>query len=292
MLNAMTLPWQTWVVLTGIVGLLVGSFLNVVIYRLPRMMERQWRADCESLTAGVEAKPLSPYNLAVPRSACPHCQTPIRATDNLPVLSWLLLRGCCRACRGSISIRYPLVELVTAILSIAVVWRFGATWEALCGLALTWALICLTVIDFDTQLLPDQITLPLLWLGLLAARCLGRGPAALPVDIDSAVVGAMAGYLSLWLVFQGFKAATGKEGMGRGDFKLLAALGAWLGWQLLLPILLFSAGAGAIWGIALIALKRHDREQPIPFGPYLAVAGWLIMMWSQPLTASWWPLTR
>jgi len=288
----MTLPWQTWVALVGVIGLLVGSFLNVVIYRLPRMMEQQWRADCHSLTADSDPTAQPTYNLAVPRSACTHCQAHIHPLDNIPVLSWLILRGRCRACNGAISVRYPLVEVLTAILSIAVVWRFGATWEALCGLIVTWALICLTVIDFDTQLLPDQITLPLLWLGLLAARCLGRGTAALPVDVDSAVVGAMAGYMSLWLIFQSFKAATGKEGMGRGDFKLLAALGAWLGWQLLLPILLFSAGTGALVGITLVALKRHDRAQPIPFGPYLAVAGWLIMMWSRPLTASWWPLTH
>ena len=292
MLTVTTLPLQTWIALTGLLGLVVGSFLNVVIYRLPRMMERQWRAECDSLSLGTETSTSSPYNLARPRSACPHCQARIRAIDNIPVLSWLWLRGRCHACRGVISSRYPLIELLTAVLSMAVIGRFGMSWEGACGLTVTWALICLMVIDYDTQLLPDQITLPLLWLGLLAARFLGRGTGTLPVDLQSAVMGAVTGYMSLWLVFQGFKALTGKEGMGRGDFKLLAALGAWLGWQLLLPILLFSAGAGALIGTLLIVLKRHDRQQPIPFGPYLAIAGWLIMMWSQPLTRSWWPLTR
>ena len=292
MLTVTTLPLQTWIALTGLLGLVVGSFLNVVIYRLPRMMERQWRAECDSLSLGTETSTSSPYNLAMPRSACPHCQARIRAIDNIPVLSWLWLRGRCHACRGVISSRYPLIELLTAVLSMAVIGRFGMSWEGACGLTVTWALSCLMVIDYDTPLLPDQITLPLLWLGLLAARFLGRGTGTLPVDLQSAVMGAVTGYMSLWLVFQGFKALTGKEGMGRGDFKLLAALGAWLGWQLLLPILLFSAGAGALIGTLLIVLKRHDRQQPIPFGPYLAIAGWLIMMWSQPLTRSWWPLTR
>lgn len=282
-----TLPLPMLLAGTAFIGLMVGSFLNVVIHRLPRMLERQWALERATPTDAL-AHPSATYNLATPRSACPHCHTPIKALHNVPILSWLLLRGRCASCQAPISVRYPLVELGTMLLSLAVIWRFGASHEAICGLLLTWSLIALAGIDLDTQLLPDQITLPLLWAGLIAAAWLGHGPAPLPVDLKSAVLGAAAGYLSLWSIFQLFRLVTGKDGMGYGDFKLLAALGAWFGWQMLLPILLFAAGAGALVGLLLIALRRHERQVPIPFGPYLAAAGWLIMMASHVLVTPWW----
>lgn len=280
-----------FVALAGVLGLLIGSFLNVVIHRLPKMLEAEWRADCAALDAAMPP-PAARYNLVVPRSACPACGAPITALQNVPVLSWLMLRGRCAACAAPISIRYPLVELASGALSAAVAWRFGFGWEAGLALVFTWTLIALTGIDLDTQLLPDSLTLPLLWLGLLAAALLGRGAAPVPVDLKSAVLGAAAGYLSLWGVYHAFRLATGKEGMGYGDFKLFAALGAWLGWQLLLPVILFAAGSGAILGVLLIVLRRHAREVPIPFGPYLAIAGWLVMIGSRELVAPWWPLAR
>jgi len=286
-------------VVAGLFGLVIGSFLNVVIYRLPRIMEREWRAQCAELTAGEAAgegdpgPPGSPtYNLVRPRSACPACGTPIKAIHNIPVLSWLALRGRCAACGAHISARYPIVELATGIASATVAWRFGWGWEAACALLVSWYLIAMTGIDIDTQLLPDSLTLPLLWAGLIAAAILGRGAATIPVDLRSAVLGAVLGYLSLWSVYHLFRLATGKEGMGYGDFKLLAALGAWLGWQMLLPVILFSAATGAVIGVLLIVLRRHGRDVPIPFGPYLAAAGWLVMMWAPTLVAPWWSLGR
>ncbi|MBS0375454.1 MAG: prepilin peptidase [Proteobacteria bacterium] len=281
-----------FVALAGVLGLMIGSFLNVVIHRLPKMLEAEWRADCAALDAA--APPPAPlrYNLVVPRSACPSCGAPITALQNIPVLSWLALRGRCAACAAPISVRYPLVELVTGALSAAVAWRFGFGWDAGLALVFTWTLIALTGIDLDTQLLPDSLTLPLLWLGLLAAALLGRGAAPVPVDLTSAVLGAAAGYLSLWGVYHAFRLATGKEGMGYGDFKLFAALGAWLGWQMLLPVILFAAGSGAVLGVLLIVLRRHAREVPIPFGPYLAIAGWIVMMGSHQLVAPWWQFAR
>ena len=287
-------------VVVGLFGLLIGSFLNVVVYRLPRMMEREWRAECAELAASnagdgapaVEAPAEPRYNLVVPRSACPACGALIHGIHNVPVVSWLALRGRCANCKARISARYPLVELATGILSATVAWHFGWGWEVVCALPITWALIAMTGIDIDTQLLPDSLTLPLLWAGLLAAAYLGRGAATIPVDLKSAVLGAAFGYLSLWSVFHLFRLATGKEGMGFGDFKLFAALGAWLGWQMLLPVILFSAATGAILGVALIVLRRREREVPIPFGPYLAAAGWLVMMWAPTLVAPWWSLGR
>jgi leader peptidase (prepilin peptidase) / N-methyltransferase len=277
----------------GVFGLLVGSFLNVVIYRLPRIMEAEWRAQCAELAAGDgPAAPVKVYNLVTPRSACPACGAQITALQNIPLVSWLLLRGRCAHCRAPISVRYALIELATAVLSAAVAWRFGFGWEGACALAITWSLIALTGIDLDTQLLPDAVTLPLLWLGLLAAAYLGRGAATVPVDLKSAVLGAAFGYLSLWSVYHLFRLLTGKEGMGYGDFKLFAALGAWLGWQMLLPVILLSAASGAILGVLLIVLRRRERDTPIPFGPYLAVAGWLVMMWAHQLVAPWWALAR
>ena len=269
-----------WVALAGVAGLLVGSFLNVVIHRLPLMLERQWREQCAELNAIATTQAAAePYNLVVPRSACPACRAPIRSWQNIPVVSWLCLKGKCARCKAPISVRYPLIELLCALLSAAVAWRFGFGWSAAAALAVTWTLIALTGIDLDHQLLPDVLTLPLLWGGLLASLGAGAGDgASLPVSPAEAIAGAGAGYLSLWAVYHLFRLCTGKEGMGYGDFKLLAALGAWLGWHMLLPIILCSASVGAVVGITLILTGRRGRGVPIPFGPFLAAAGWLAMM--------------
>lgn len=267
------IPTGAWLAAALLLGLLVGSFLNVVIHRLPRMLERDWREQCAELRG--EPAPADPepgYNLLTPASGCPHCGHRIRAWENIPVLSYLFLRGRCSACGAPIGRRYPMVELATGLLSLLVVWQFGATPQAAAGLLLVWSLIALTVIDYDTQLLPDQITLPLLWLGLLL------NTRALYVDLYSAVIGAAAGYLALWSVFHLFRLLTGKEGMGYGDFKLLALLGAWLGWQLLPQIVLVSSLVGALVGVVLVVGGR-DRERPIPFGPYLAAAGLIALLW-------------
>jgi leader peptidase (prepilin peptidase)/N-methyltransferase len=278
-----------------VIGLVVGSFLNVVIYRLPIMMERDWRAQAADVIATTDSaagvsdpapaaagtSPAEQFSLAVPRSACPTCKAPIKAIHNIPVISWLLLRGRCAACKAPISPRYPAVELVTGLLSAWAAWHFGFGAAAACAIPVTWALIALTGIDMDHQLLPDSITLPLLWAGLLAAVALGPQPggAALPVSPKDAIIGAAAGYLSLWMVFHAFRLATGKEGMGYGDFKLFAALGAWMGWRVLPVIILLSAATGAVLGIAMILLRGRDRAAPMPFGPYLAAAGWLAMLY-------------
>jgi leader peptidase (prepilin peptidase)/N-methyltransferase len=289
-----------------VLGLVVGSFLNVVIYRLPIMLERQWRQQCEEeLTAGatasaaqstaappaiVNAPRAGPerFNLIVPRSACPVCRAPIRALENIPLLSFLILGGKCAHCRAPISSRYPLVEALTGIVSALVAWRFGFGWSALAALVLSWFLLALTFIDIDHQLLPDSLTLPLLWLGLFASLWSAQaGAAALPVDLRSSLIGAMAGYVSLWSVYHLFRLVTGKEGMGYGDFKLFAALGAWLGWQMLLPVILIAAAVGAVVGILLISLRGHSRATPIPFGPFLAAAGWSMLMFGRPLVAKY-----
>lgn len=269
-------PDLLFLVGAAVVGLTVGSFLNVVIHRLPRMMEADWRAQCAELE-GREPSRAEPYNLWVPRSACPACGTPLRASHNIPLLSYLLLRGRCAQCRAPISARYPLVEALTAVLSAVVAARFGWSAAGLLALLLVWALIALTFIDIDTTLLPDSITLPLLWLGLAANL------AEVFVPLREAVIGAMAGYLSLWAVYWLFRIATGREGMGYGDFKLLAALGAWLGWKMLLPIILLSSVVGALVGIALMVIARRGREMPIPFGPYLAAAGLLALLFGDTL---------
>jgi leader peptidase (prepilin peptidase)/N-methyltransferase len=264
-----------------VLGLLVGSFLNVVIYRLPVMLERQWAADSAAANqnaAKPNLKPEPAFDLLRPRSCCPKCRAPIKSWQNIPVVSWLLLRGQCAACSAPISARYPLVELLTGLLSALVAWNFGYHLVTVHALVITWILIALSFIDVDHQLLPDALTLPLLWLGLVASAT-AKTSDALPADLKSAVLGAAAGYVSLWSVYQLFKLATGKEGMGYGDFKLLAALGAWLGWQMLLPIVLLSAAAGAVLGLTLIALRRHEMGRQLPFGPYLAVAGFLVMLW-------------
>jgi leader peptidase (prepilin peptidase)/N-methyltransferase len=261
-------------------GLLVGSFLNVVIYRLPLMLERQWREQCAELTGATPApKPGEPFNLVVPRSACPGCKAPITALQNIPVLSYLVLRGRCASCGTRISPRYPLIEALTGILSAAVAWKFGYGWQTAAAIILTWFLIALTFIDVDTQLLPDSLTLPLVWIGLfLSLWATGESTAPVPVDMRSSIIGAIAGYLSLWSVYHLFRLLTGKEGMGYGDFKLFAALGAWLGWKMLLPIILFAATVGALVGIAMIAVRGQSRSTPIAFGPFLAAAGWLVLM--------------
>jgi leader peptidase (prepilin peptidase) / N-methyltransferase len=270
----------------AILGLLVGSFLNVVALRLPVMMERAWRRECAELlgTGGVLATE-ERLSLLQPPSRCPRCGHAIRAWENVPVLSWLILRGRCSACRQPISIRYPVVEALTGLLSWAVAWQLGWSFPLAAALPLTWALVALTVIDIDHQLLPDQITLPFLWLGLLLNAF---GAFTDPV---SAILGAVAGYLSLWTVYQVFKRLTGKEGMGYGDFKLLALFGAWLGWQMLPQIVLISALVGSVVGVTLIALRRHERSVPIPFGPYLAAAGWIALLWGEQINAEYLRLT-
>ncbi len=260
---------------TALFGLAIGSFLNVVIYRLPLMLERQWRAQCAEITGQAARLEGEPVNLVKPRSRCPSCSAQIRAIHNIPVLSYLALGGRCASCSAKISPRYPLIELATAIVSGVVAWHFGFGWQAALALVFSWYLIAMTGIDLDRQLLPDVLTLPLLWIGLLASLCPAAGFAS-PRD---ALIGAAAGYLVLWGVFQAFRLVTGKEGMGYGDFKLFAAIGAWLGWQSLPLVLLLSAVVGAAVGITLIVMRRHGRNVPIPFGPYLAGAGWIAMLW-------------
>ena len=263
--------------LAGLLGLFVGSFLNVVIHRLPRMMERDWHAQAAELR-GEEPPAGERFNLATPRSRCPHCGHQITLLENIPLVSYLVLRGRCGHCGAGISKRYPIVEAVSALLSAYAAWHFGFGAAALGALLFVWAMVALTFIDLDTQLLPDDITLPLLWLGL--AFNLGDTYTNLP----AAVIGAMAGYLALWSVFWLFKLATGKEGMGYGDFKLLAAIGAWLGWQMLPLTILLSSLVGAVVGIVLIAVARHGRNVPIPFGPYLAAAGLIALFWGEAIT--------
>ena len=258
--------------MVAVFGLAIGSFLNVVIHRLPRMMENEWKTQCAEL-AGAEPAAAGPrYNLVVPGSHCPHCRTPLRVIDNIPLVSWVALKGKCGHCGTRISARYPVVEALTAVLSAMVAYRFGFTPAMLLALAFTWTLVALTFIDADTTLLPDDLTLPLLWLGL------GSNVFGTFVPLQDAVIGAMAGYLALWSIYWLFKLATGKEGMGHGDFKLLAALGAWMGWKALLPIVLLSSLVGALVGIVLIVLARRGREIPIPFGPYLAAAGFIVLL--------------
>uniref|UniRef100_UPI003BA183C4 prepilin peptidase n=1 Tax=Aeromonas jandaei TaxID=650 RepID=UPI003BA183C4 len=278
-----SLPWL-YFSLVFIFSLMIGSFLNVVIHRLPIMLEREWQAEYRSYFTPNEEQATEPrYNLMVPRSACPHCGHAITALENIPLLSWFWLKGRCSECQAPISARYPLVELLTALLSVAVAMVMSPGWGTLAALLLTWVLVALTFIDLDNMLLPDQLTLPLLWGGLLFNLSGGFAPLA------DAVIGAMAGYLVLWSLYWAFKLLTGKEGMGYGDFKLLAALGAWLGWQALPIILLLSSLVGAIIGISLIALRKHHQGNPIPFGPYLAIAGWIALLWGDTITR--WYLT-
>ncbi len=294
-------PW--FYIGTAIVfGLMVGSFLNVVIHRLPKMMESEWREQCteflypdqvgeveksatqDTQIVGQRLTPKPKYNLVVPRSSCPACGHKITAMENIPILSYAFLRGKCSGCGTAISIRYPLVEVLTGTLTGFMAWHFGVTWLALFAIVFVWALIALTFIDADTTLLPDDITLPLMWMGLV----INIGSAIVP--LSEAVVGCVAGYLILWLVFWGFKLMTGKDGMGYGDFKLLAAIGAWLGWQMLPLVILLSAAVGTVIGIVGIIVQGRDKGAKLPFGPYLAVAGFIALIWGQPLTA--WYLGR
>jgi len=268
--------------LAVVVGLCVGSFLNVVIHRLPRMLERGWREQCAEL-AGQAPEPGPAYNLVVPRSACPSCGHRIGAHEDVPLVSWLALRGKCSACKASIPVRYPLVELAGGLLAAYAVWRFGLTWKGGAACVLLWMLTALTVIDFDTQLLPDDLTLPLLWAGLVANLF------ELFVPLRTAVIGAVAGYLALWLVYWIFKLVRGKEGMGYGDFKLLAALGAWLGWAMLPLIVLLASVVGAVIGLALIVFKGRDHNVPLAFGPYLAIAGAIALFFGPMLVRTFFP---
>ncbi|MFH2135326.1 MAG: A24 family peptidase [Pseudomonadota bacterium] len=269
-----------FVTFSGLLGLMVGSFLNVVIHRLPKMMEREWHAQCAELN-DTPMPESAPYNLLVPRSACPHCHHAIGALENIPIISYLMLQGKCKGCGAPISMRYPVVEALSGILSAYAAWHFGFGIAAGAALIMIWALIALTFIDFDTQLLPDAITLPLLWLGLIL------NINSTFTSLGNAVVGAVAGYLVLWSVYWLFKLLTGKEGMGYGDFKLLAAIGAWLGWTLLPLTILLSSLVGAVVGIALIIITKHGRNIPIPFGPYLAGGGLIALFWGQGLTQSY-----
>ncbi|HUX90927.1 MAG TPA: A24 family peptidase [Gallionellaceae bacterium] len=279
-----------FIALAGLSGLLVGSFLNVVIHRLPKMMEREWRSQCAELNeqpddgtahASSKASPAAPYNLHTPRSACPHCGHQISALENIPLLSYLALRGKCRQCGTHISMRYPVVEAVSGLLSAYAAWHFGFGLAAVAAILFIWALIALTFIDFDTQLLPDDITLPLLWLGIIF-NLYGTF-----TTLDNAIVGAIAGYLALWSVYWLFKLVTGKEGMGYGDFKLLAAIGAWLGWSMLPLVIMLSSVVGAVVSITLIIAARHGRNIPIPFGPYLAGGGLIALFWGPQLIQSY-----
>ena len=263
---------------TILLGLTVGSFLNVVIHRLPIMMENDWRRQCRELFYPDEEQPESEsYNLAKPASTCPHCNHAIRWWENVPVVSYLFLKGRCSNCKAKISLRYPIIEITTAVLSFIIVWELGATLQAAALLPLTWALIALTMIDIDHQLLPDSITLPFLWFGLFL------GIPAVFLSAEQAIIGAIVGYLSLWSFYWLFKILTGKEGMGYGDFKLLALFGAWAGWTDVFVIILLSSVVGAVIGIVLISFKGHDKSKPIPFGPYLAIAGWITLLWGDEL---------
>lgn len=274
---------------TLVLGLLVGSFLNVVIYRLPKMMERDWQDQCRDFLTNdgdISTLPASdskqePFNLMVPASRCPHCGHKIKPWENIPVVSYLFLRGKCSNCKAGISARYPAIELVTGLLSVAVIFYVGVNWSGLAALVFTWSLIALTMIDFDTYLLPDDITLPLLWLGLIT------NSFNTFTDLPSALWGAIAGYLALWSVYKLFKLVTGKEGMGYGDFKLLAVLGAWMGWQMLPQIILLSSLVGAVIGVSMIVIRGRDKNIPIPFGPYLAIAGWIAFIWGDTINQSY-----
>ncbi|SDR78087.1 type 4 prepilin peptidase 1 Aspartic peptidase. MEROPS family A24A [Halopseudomonas xinjiangensis] len=271
-----------FILLAGLFGLIVGSFLNVVIHRLPRMMEREWRQQAREILEPETDHPSEPtYNLVLPHSHCPKCQAEIKAWQNVPVVSYLALGGRCGSCKMGISPRYPLVELLTAALSMVVAWQFGFTWQAGSMLLLTWALVTLSLIDADTQLLPDAIVLPMLWLGLIVSSF------GLFTDLNTALAGAVFGYLSLWSVYWLFKLVTGKEGMGYGDFKLLAMIGAWGGWQVLPLTILLSSLVGAILGIIILKSRGDSNATPLPFGPYLAIAGWIALIWGETITSQY-----
>ncbi|OCX93654.1 A24 family peptidase [Stutzerimonas kunmingensis] len=270
-----------FVLSAALLGLLVGSFLNVLIYRLPIMMQREWRAQALEYLECPPEPVRERFNLLLPSSRCPHCDHQIRSWENIPLVSWLALCGKCSSCRAPISSRYPLVELACGLLSGYVAWHFGFTWQAGAMLLLTWGLVAMSMIDIDHQLLPDSLVLPLLWLGLIL------NSFGLFVSLESALGGAVAGYLSLWSVYWLFKLVTGKEGMGYGDFKLLAMLGAWGGWQVLPLTILLSSVVGAVLGTILLRVQRAESSTPIPFGPYLAIAGWIALLWGDRITESY-----
>ena len=272
------------IVTSVVLGLVVGSFLNVVVHRLPIILEREWRAQAAELS-GEAPVPAEKYNLFLPRSRCPHCGHGITALENIPLLSYLLLRGRCRACGAPISPRYFAVELLSGSLSGALAWHFGYGGPLLGALVLSWGLLALAAIDLEKQLLPDRLTLPLLWTGLLF------NTAHTYTDLRSAVIGAAAGYLSLWCVYHVFRGLTGKEGMGYGDFKLFALIGAWLGWQTLPVVILLAATVGALVGVSLLLSKRLAQGTPMPFGPYLAAAGWIALLWGRPLMTAYLGMT-
>ncbi|MCK5521507.1 MAG: prepilin peptidase [Thiomargarita sp.] len=278
LLNYLATEPKMMLFIAGFLGLIVGSFLNVVIYRLPIMMEREWRKQCAELLNVSVQTPSETLNLNQPRSHCPHCGHQIKVLENIPILSYIWQWGKCTACHHKISPRYPIIEATSAILAMITTWHFGLEWSLIGALVLTWALLAASMIDFDHQLLPDNITLPLLWLGILCNLF------GLYTDIESSIIGAMAGYLILWTLYWLFKIVTGKEGMGYGDFKLLAMLGAWMGWQALPLIILMSSIVGAIVGITLVLMRLQDKSVPIPFGPYLAAAGWINLLWGSALT--------
>ncbi|MFI8691156.1 prepilin peptidase [Stutzerimonas kunmingensis] len=275
-----------FVLSAALLGLLIGSFLNVVIYRLPIMMQREWRAQALEYLECPPEPVRERFNLLLPSSRCPHCDHQIRSWENIPLVSWLALRGKCSSCRAPISSRYPLVELACGLLSGYVAWHFGFTWQAGAMLVLTWGLVAMSMIDIDHQLLPDSLVLPLLWLGLIL------NSFGLFVSLESALWGAVAGYLSLWSVYWLFKLVTGKEGMGYGDFKLLAMLGAWGGWQVLPLTILLSSVVGAVLGTILLRVQRAESSTPIPFGPYLAIAGWIALLWGDWITESYLQFAR
>ena len=267
--------------MAGVLGLIVGSFLNVVILRLPARMEWFWKRDAREMLALAADGAPAPPDLVRQGSHCPHCKHPLAAWDNIPLLSWLLLRGRCRYCKAPISKQYPLVELLCGVASAVVVWKFGLAWQSAAALLCTWILIAAAGIDFRTQLLPDSLTLPLLWLGLLLSL------VPLFASPRDALIGAAAGYLALWSVFWLFKLATGKEGMGYGDFKLFAATGAWLGWTALLPVIIIAALSGALIGIAMLRVRGQDRSVPFAFGPFLAIAMWIWLVWGNQLFSAY-----
>lgn len=275
-----------FVLSAALLGLLIGSFLNVVIYRLPIMMQREWRAQALEYLECPPEQISERFNLLLPSSRCPHCDHQIRSWENIPLVSWLALCGKCSSCRAPISSRYPLVELACGLLSGYVAWHFGFTWQAGAMLLLTWGLVAMSMIDIDHQLLPDSLVLPLLWLGLILSNF------GLFVSLESALWGAVAGYLSLWSVYWLFKLVTGKEGMGYGDFKLLAMLGAWGGWQVLPLTILLSSVVGAVLGTILLRVQRAESSTPIPFGPYLAIAGWIALLWGDRITDSYLQFAR
>jgi leader peptidase (prepilin peptidase)/N-methyltransferase len=282
LLNFLQSNTVAFYIVVSIWGLIVGSFLNVVIYRLPKMMHSAWRKECcEFLEVDEDNTEDQHYSLVLPGSQCPECQHKIRAWENIPVISYLFLGGKCSSCQTSISLRYPAIELLSGVLSLTVAWHFGLSLQLIPALLLTWALLALSFIDIDHQLLPDDITLPFLWLGLLCNLF------AVFTDVYSSLIGAMAGYMVLWLVYISFKIVTGKEGMGHGDFKLLALLGAWMGWQILPLTIILSSLCGAIIGVSMILFGGHDRKQAIPFGPYLAMAGWIALIWGQKISIAY-----